>query len=166
MDKKIKLWKTISIGNGLATPDDFKVAFRNARIISNESVDGFIAGKDFKVEENKKELKLALVKVFDLGFSDTVTADECIVKAKEIGLEVCSPEVGPQLRLQYLDQPAGEWILIGMQPVVGEKFKSVFSLEHTDEKSAITTKGLLIDLYNGGPRCEWGYDTSIVFILP
>jgi hypothetical protein len=37
--------------------------------------------------------------------------------AAKLGLDKCSPEDGPQLRHQYLDQPMGEYLHIGMDPI-------------------------------------------------
>jgi len=37
--------------------------------------------------------------------------------ARELGLELCPPEAGPQLRLEYLNQPIVEFLHVAMPPV-------------------------------------------------
>ena len=62
-------------------------------------------------------LNLIVVSNADLGFSKGATFAETCAKAKESGLDLCPAEVGPQLRLQYTDQPRGEWLVIAMEPI-------------------------------------------------
>ena len=38
-------------------------------------------------------------------------------RAQLLGFGLAAAEVGPQLRLQYLDQPIGEFLTIGMEPI-------------------------------------------------
>ncbi len=77
---------------------------------------------DFKISTEKKELKLIKLSVADLGFPNGAKFQEIIAKGKELDLELCPPEVGPLLRLNYqklmgYDQPKGEWIAIAMNPM-------------------------------------------------
>jgi hypothetical protein len=63
-------------------------------------------------------IDLSVVAVRQLGFgSDRASFAEIYAHAMEVGLDLCPPEVGPQLRLQYPDQKVGEYLLIGMEPL-------------------------------------------------
>jgi hypothetical protein len=54
----------------------------------------------------------------DLGVeSDQSSLAEVYQRAREAGLELCPAEVGPQLRLDYRNQPLGEALDIAMEPV-------------------------------------------------
>ncbi|MGY4451042.1 hypothetical protein ACVWZR_005702 [Bradyrhizobium sp. i1.3.1] len=63
-------------------------------------------------------MELILVSPAQLGFtSDTVTLADVYARARQLGFELAAAEVGPQLRIQYLDQPIGEFLIIGMEPI-------------------------------------------------
>ena len=54
----------------------------------------------------------------ELGFkTDTVTLGEMYARAQQLGFALAPAEIAPQLRLQYFDQPIGEFLVIGMQPI-------------------------------------------------
>lgn len=79
-------------------------------------------------------------------------------KAKKQGLQLCPAEVGPQLRLQYADQPAGEWLVIAMEPIkdsVGGL--SVFFVGHGGVDR-------WLDAYDGEPDYVWHADGRFVFV--
>ncbi len=54
---------------------------------------------DFYISTNKESAHLVCLTVKELGFPDGATTDELYVRAHELGLELCPPETGPQLRL-------------------------------------------------------------------
>jgi hypothetical protein len=64
------------------------------------------------------DLDLVLVTVGELGFPKGAKRSEIYERALSLGLQLCPAEVGPQLRLQYPDQPNGEWMLVAMEPIV------------------------------------------------
>ena len=72
---------------------------------------------DFTTSKKQEHLNLVRISVKDLGFPNGATTDEIYEKAKKLGLELCPAEVGPQLRLQQLDQSNGDWFYVGMKQI-------------------------------------------------
>jgi hypothetical protein len=64
-------------------------------------------------------LDLVFVTVGELGFTSRVTIKDIYSAALTQELELCPPEVGPQLRIKYNDRRADGWLWIGMKPVHG-----------------------------------------------
>jgi hypothetical protein len=58
------------------------------------------------------------VSAAELGFqTDTASLADIFARAQQLGFGLAAAEVAPQLRLQYFDQPIGEFLLIGMEPI-------------------------------------------------
>ena len=97
-----------------------------------------------------------------LLWTDTFTQKSIplIARAKELGLELCPAEVGPQLRLQYKDQPNGEWILIAMEPITdSDGDLLVFRVK-------CLVSELWLNSYDGNPDAFWNPDSQWVFVRP
>ena len=62
------------------------------------------------------QLDLVLLSVAALGFRQGGTLADVHARAVRLGFELCPEEVGPQLRLQYLQQPVGEFLHVAMKP--------------------------------------------------
>jgi hypothetical protein len=72
---------------------------------------------DFITGTNPEEAKLVRLTVADLGFKTSATTDQIYERAQALGLELCPADTGPNYRLQYKDQPLGEWVRIGMKQI-------------------------------------------------
>jgi hypothetical protein len=58
------------------------------------------------------------VSAAELGFqTDTASLASIYARAQQLGFGLAAAEVAPQLRLQYFDQPIGEFLIIGMEPI-------------------------------------------------
>ena len=73
----------------------------------NESGERLFADDRFTTSETRYRLKTVELTIRDLGFSDGATMAQIFERASRLGLELCPLELGPHLRLQYLDQPEG-----------------------------------------------------------
>jgi hypothetical protein len=113
----VPMWKTITVGT---FKDTF--ALRNALDAAGCSI-GDLAGQilarpAFTLGVRKTSVELFTVSAAELGFkSDTVSLASIYARAQLLGFELAAAEVGPQLRLQYFDQPIGEFLTIGMEPI-------------------------------------------------
>jgi hypothetical protein len=110
-------WKTIILGNYPSA-----LALRDALIERNFQIGGLAAEMlrlpTFKLFSPYGSLDLSVVAVGQLvPGSDHATFADIHAHALEAGLHLCPPEVALQLRLQYLDQKIGEFLLVGMKPL-------------------------------------------------
>ncbi|MUK90631.1 helicase [Ornithinibacillus sp. L9] len=76
-------------------------------ILMNKYGEMLLADGRFMTSDTKYSLKTVELTVGDLGFSDGATTPQIFKRAGELGLEMCPLELGPHLRLKYLDQPEG-----------------------------------------------------------
>jgi hypothetical protein len=82
-----------------------------------DSAAEILARPAFKVSASKTSVELVAVSVAELGFqTDVVRLADIYARARQLGFGLASAEVAPQLRLQYPDQPLGEF-LIAMEPI-------------------------------------------------
>jgi len=118
--RQFKVWKTIKIGTGLKIAKDFR------RVLSSGGIDvtswtlGLFGSPAYTMVDKETEVDLVKVAVAELGFKEGARRDQLYERAREVGLELCPPEVGPQLRLQYKNQPKDECVFVGMEPIARE----------------------------------------------
>ena len=154
------VWKTINLGTGLKTADDFRKALKGRGFNIGNWANDILGKPAFTAATEATEIDLVKVTVAELGFKKGARHDQIYERAKELGLELCPSEVGPQLRLQYQDQPNGEWLLIGMEPVAdSDGDLNVFGVRRHDS-------GRWLDGHWGGPGHVWDAGYRWLFCLP
>lgn len=154
------IWKTIKLGTGLKVAEDFRHALSDGGFRLSGWASGILGKPAFTAAGEETEVDLVRVAVGELGFRKGARRDQIYERAKELGLEVCPPEVGPQLRLQYQDQPNGEWILIAMEPIIdSDGCPLVFSVGRRGSE-------LWLSSYWGNPGHFWGAGHQWVFCRP
>lgn len=99
--------RNVAIG-GLSKAELLDQLQRNA-IALNESAHTLFANNRFVTAQARHSLATVELTVGDLGFPQGATTAELYAKAAALGLALCPLELGPHLRLQYLDQPEGYW---------------------------------------------------------
>lgn len=113
----VPVWKTIAIGT---FPDWFALrrALTAAGCSIGETAEEILARPAFSLSTARAEVELLAVSAAELGFDgETVSLGEIYARAQQLGFRLAPAEIGPQLRLQYFDQPIGEFLIIGMEPI-------------------------------------------------
>jgi hypothetical protein len=112
----VPVWKTITVGtfaNSFALGNAL-----NAAGCGGNSIAEIIARPTFTLSVTKTDVELIAVSAAELGFqTDTAPLASIYARARELGFGLAAAEVAPQLRLQYFDQPIGEFLIVGMQPI-------------------------------------------------
>lgn len=112
----VPVWRTITLG---AFANSF--ALLNALDAAGCSIGGqaaeILARPAFTVGTRKTSVELFAVSAAELGFqTGTARLADVYARARQLGFALAAAEVAPQLRLQFHDQPIGEF-LIGMEPI-------------------------------------------------
>ncbi|MFZ2959434.1 MAG: hypothetical protein WA705_21310 [Candidatus Ozemobacteraceae bacterium] len=120
------------------------------------------------------QLKTVRLRVADLGFATGALTREIMGSVEDrdlfghpapftggrctqLGLDLCPPKLGPELRLQYSEQPVGERIYIAMKPITASDGEPrIFVVEHNSH-------GMSLDAVRARPGHEWPPDAIFVF---
>lgn len=97
--------RTVEVGG--FTKSQLMQKLQQQSILMNESAESLFADHKFTTSDTKYILQTVELTVRDLGFPDGATMGEIFKRATELGLELSPLELGPHLRLAYLDQPEG-----------------------------------------------------------
>ncbi|WP_042148328.1 hypothetical protein [Paucisalibacillus sp. EB02] len=97
--------RTIEVG-GLTKFELFQKMEQNS-IMLNEYGETLLSDERFTTSETTYTLKTVELTIRDLGYPDGSTLPRIFKRSSELGLELCPLELGPHLRLKYLDQPDG-----------------------------------------------------------
>ncbi|OHA69269.1 MAG: hypothetical protein A3J57_01810 [Candidatus Wildermuthbacteria bacterium RIFCSPHIGHO2_02_FULL_49_12b] len=108
---KFTVWKTIKLGMEHRALD---FDARRIRILQ----DVLVSFNTVSFAVTVVEVELVVLTTTERGFKVVPRYEDIWRRALEWGLELCPAEVGPQLRLQYLDQPRDDRLRIAMNPVV------------------------------------------------
>ena len=114
--REIQIWRTTTLGFHKGV-DSYRDALDAAKIKIGDAADEILGRPAFLYVKEKTEVELTVVSAADLGVESEAALADVYKQAKQFGLALCPAEVGPQLRLDYRDQPRGESLNIAMEPV-------------------------------------------------
>ncbi len=135
------------------------------KIYISNYVKDMLKNEEFFTLENKEQQKFVKLKVKDLGFKNNVTTEQIYNRAKELGLDLCPPETGPKLRLNYgkifkKEQPLGEYFRIAMKQISdSDGNPRVFFVNRGDDGGSWLHGGW------ANPGSEWDPSHQFVFSL-
>ena len=112
-----QIWRTITLGTYKGV-DAYRGALDAARIKIGVSADEILGRPAFPYARTKTDVELVVLSAAELGVVESETSLSNVYRrASQVGLKPCPAEVGPQLRLDYRNQPLGEALDIAMEPV-------------------------------------------------
>lgn len=162
-------WRSVALGTGLRTGQQFIEAMEREGFIVTKSAKIVLLEVDpynskFLAGNIHKKIWLTMLTPRDLGFTKPRSADDICTKALTLGFELCPIELGPQLRLQYPNQPVGEKIAIGMQSYTTRKdaLQRFFVVKHTSHGQELDC--CFANAVNGKPPHLWDVDSKWVFV--
>lgn len=95
----------VSIG-GISSSELLAV-LRSQSVQLNEAAEALFHDRRFTTLTRRQVVEIAALTVAELGFGEGATYGQLIARALERGLTECPLELGPHLRVQFLDQPDG-----------------------------------------------------------
>lgn len=135
---ELKVWKTIKLGTDLKVVEDFRRVLKEAkRQISdwaNDIMNKPAFAESLAKADPEEEYDLVLLTTAQLiGSKKGGTTSEVFAGAERLGLEKLPAWIGPKLGQVYLDQPNGEYVLIGMKPIAdSDGYLGVFDVRRLD----------------------------------
>lgn len=160
MTKQWPVWRTMKIGTRTAA--DYRAELEANRVRRGIEdwghKDDAVSSPSFTVSATEIEIKLVELSVAELGFQKGATGADIYARAKEQGLELCPPEVGPCLLLGPQDR-SRVWVTMAMEPIRGrDGVLCVWGLQNNDDG------GLTLTLNHGRPDFFWGCHYRFVFV--
>ncbi|MFH1286680.1 MAG: reverse transcriptase domain-containing protein [Candidatus Magasanikbacteria bacterium] len=153
------VWKTIALGTGPKSGKAYAKALKKAGCRVSDWALDMLNHDEFKVSEGM-EIDLVFLSGYDLGFAVSATRVQIYEAGLAQGYELCPPEVGPALRLQYKDQSAGEWLFVAMESISdSEGYPAVFHVGYYGSE-------LWLNSNYGNPDNVWNSNNRWVFVRP
>ncbi|HRY36805.1 MAG TPA: hypothetical protein P5230_02935 [Candidatus Magasanikbacteria bacterium] len=135
--------------------DELEEEMKKQNIVISDWAQDVFNSPDFTTSKTKQNETLIRLKVADLKTKNQTT-DEIFAKAKELGLELCPPETGPNFRLQNQTR---EYIVIGMKQIADSvRHPRVFTLRNSGD-------ALWLDSNDARPDFRWYDYYGFVFSL-
>jgi hypothetical protein len=111
----IPVWKTIELGTVQSKWELYR-ALDAAHCELGDAAEEMFAQPGFTVSPGKMETDLVIVSLAHLGLP-RASLQDVYARAQKLGFALAAAEIGPQLRLHYLEQPSGEFLNIAMMPI-------------------------------------------------
>jgi hypothetical protein len=167
------VWRTIIAGD-----KDFKYQLGSGEIGSNIrsplilhidcDAEKMIESEDFVTLKCPKEVQIVRSTIHGLGFIECPTTDRLLQRiVDDPELDLLPPEAAVALRLNYKDQPLGEYCYVAMKPIVvfapGRDGRCIFGLSHSNWNHE--DQGLLLDSVSCPINRHWGPNDEFILCL-
>jgi hypothetical protein len=155
----LPIWKRVTLGTYKGV-NSVRAALDSARMRVGDSADEILGRPGFTFSRSQIDVSLVVLTLADLGFEKAAPVEQVYRRAAQLGLELCPAEVGPLLRLQYVNQPLGEFLRVAMQPI------ATYGGEPVDLTLANAGTGLLLIGGEAKPDLMLQAGARFVFVRP
>ncbi|HLG48147.1 MAG TPA: hypothetical protein VKY24_18030 [Reyranella sp.] len=166
---RLPAWKSVQLGLAKSLPD-LRCRLRQVNCGIGEYGNEILRSRKFAIATKPTRVRLTLVRVCDLGFSAHTSYADIRARAGEFGLNECPAEVGPVLRLEYLDQEVGDVLHVGMEAIARPRtyHQFLFILKHGADarRQQCTGSRLWLDGRLGNWAGAFWPNDRFVFALP
>ncbi len=157
--ERFPIWKIIKLGTNLESADEFYSAFSREGIKVGDYFQDVMSKVTFTAKETQTEIFLVVVSGRDLGFKNSFSRSDFYDRASSFGLKIVPAEVGPQLRIQYMNQPLADSLFIAMKSIKDHLGgDNIFIVRHD-------STGFWLRTYCDGPTEFFDLDSRWVFTL-
>ncbi len=152
-DKKIRR-EELEIGG--KTGEQLKSELEAAGINISSYAESMLKSPEFTPSKTKEDATLIRLTVANLGFTENATTDQIYKRATDLGLELCTSDLGPVYLLNYQNQQILERVYIGMKQISTHlSVPRIFSLGG----------GMWLNGEWATPNKEWDPSEGFVFLL-
>ena len=158
---------TLTLGT-FPDKEELKAAIDRSGCKQGQMLHWLIDRPAFTLASTPTEVDLVNVSVRDLGFRHGADPKHIVAELPSLGLAVCPPEVGPQLRLQRIRQRYCEQLRVFAEFVEGSDVNSrqrsrkcqlLYDVSNRD-------KGPELSWFLSRSGGSWNPDISFVFVKP
>jgi hypothetical protein len=155
--REFPTWKTIKIGRYRSAKKITK-AFKDNGFRIGDADSALDALRNISFVPTERDIDLVRVYGHELDFWQNTSQREIYDRAGRFGLGRVPPETGPELRLQYPDQPLDDWMLMAMYPISTSGWPSlrIFGLQNS-------SVGQWLHAHSGEPNGSWRPNVCWVF---
>jgi hypothetical protein len=154
-----QVWKAIGLGdfaNSFALRNALDAADCGVGDLAEEA----LARSAFTLASTKTDVDLVVVSAAELGLAEPASLRDIYSRAEMLGLSLAPAEVGPALRLQYFDQPIGEFLHVAMKPITTWQGDPVIFVV------ANGGAGLILIGQNGSADAQMSASSKFLFVRP
>lgn len=175
--QEFKVWKTVKLGVGPRTGEGLLREILSAGFDQDSGNASSALKRHFTPHPKEEEIDMVALEMHQVGYfpsgmrvndltARTVELDGIYRWAKYVGLDLCPMEVGPQLRIEYKDQPMDESILIAMEPLaLSQRPDQIFLVWHglgwDSSKQSCTLVKKALDLTHATPFRYWSESSCL-----
>lgn len=115
-DFPLPVWKTLRLGT-LRKPDLYHKLMSVCAAADWSDVKDIFSFGEFWVCHEERDVDLVKLSVSQLDICGAPLLENIYKRARELGLELCLPEVAPQILLQWWHLLEGKYCVVAMNPI-------------------------------------------------